>query len=302
MLRRSAEGTRRSEQHRNSRPEATAPIDDSWLAPAILAQEERRECELTAEVVNGDRSLGARLAGALALHAAKTDEPIRSVSVSCRGTAGQSFGAFAVTGMRLTLDGVANDFVGKGLSGGEIILRPLGSAANESSDHVILGNVALYGATAGSLFAAGRAGERFAVRNSGATAVVEGVGDHGCEYMTGGIVVVAGTAGTNFGAGMTGGVAYVLDDDGSFASGRRYHPAFVTARSVGQCDAEDAEILRSLIDRHFQETRSKVSARLLADWESRKRSFLRLEPLPAAPVVDSTSSRDAHLTALPHPA
>src|ERR1700743_1069938 len=129
--------------------------------------------------------------------------------------------------MSLTLEVLSNDFVGKGLCGGELILRGQGRAARESERHVILGNVALYGATAGSLYAAGRAGERFGVRNSGAVAVVEGVGDHGCEYMTGGVVAVLGRAGMNFGAGMTGGLAWVHDAEGSFVSGERYHPEFI---------------------------------------------------------------------------
>ena len=142
--------------------------------------------------------------------------PTQPLVFKMTGVAGQSFGAFAVPGMQLILKGVANDFVGKGLSGGEIILRGQGRAALQSELHVILGNVALYGATSGALFAAGRAGERFAVRNSGALAIVEGVGDHGCEYMTGGLAVILGATGFNFGAGMTGGLAWVFDEDGSF--------------------------------------------------------------------------------------
>src|SRR6202020_268127 len=136
-------------------------------------------------------------------------------------------GAFAVPGMQLVLEGMANDFVGKGLCGGELILRGQGRAARESELHVILGNVALYGATSGALFAAGRAGERFAVRNSGALAVVEGIGDQGCEYMTCGLAVVLGAAGQNFGAGMTGGLAWVFDEDGQFLSRSKDHPGFL---------------------------------------------------------------------------
>ena len=153
---------------------------------------------------------------------------MQPIEIELEGVAGQSFGAFAIPGMRIVFEGLANDFVGKGLSGGEIVLRAEGDAARESSHHVLLGNVALYGATAGRLLAAGRAGERFAVRNSGAVAVVEGVGDHGCEYMTGGAVLVLGRAGQNFGAGMTGGIAWVVDEDGSFVSEQRYHPDFLT--------------------------------------------------------------------------
>ena len=149
------------------------------------------------------------------------------LTFSMKGIAGQSFGAFAVSGMTLQLEGLANDFVGKGLCGGELILRGRGRVALESEKHTLLGNVALYGATGGWLFAAGRAGERFAVRNSGALAIVEGVGDHGCEYMTGGLAVILGATGINFGAGMTGGLAWVYDEDGSFLGANRYHKAFL---------------------------------------------------------------------------
>src|SRR6202042_2569605 len=140
--------------------------------------------------------------------------------------------------MKLVLDGQANDFVGKGLSGGELVIRARGLAAKDSGQHVILGNVALYGATAGRLFAGGRAGERFAVRNSGAVAGLEGAGDHGCEKMTGGVVVVLGRIGMNFGAGMTGGLAWVYDADGSFVQEKRYHPEFLDAERFAAVDVE----------------------------------------------------------------
>ncbi|HEX3438082.1 MAG TPA: glutamate synthase large subunit [Pseudacidobacterium sp.] len=170
---------------RNLRPEEDTPIDDAWVEPAVAAYKAGSPFELKAGVTNQDRTLGARLAGELALLQDYGVDPQAPIAFRLRGTSGQSFGAFAVPGMTLTLEGLANDFVGKGLCGGEIILRGQGRAALESERHVILGNVALYGATSGTLFAAGRAGERFAVRNSGALAVVEGIGDHGCEYMTG---------------------------------------------------------------------------------------------------------------------
>src|SRR6202042_55473 len=196
-----------------------------------------------------------RLAGELALRRAQR-ELRADVVFNLNGVAGQSFGAFAVDGMRLVLEGQANDFVGKGLSGGELGIRACGLAAKDSGQHVILGNVALYGATAGRLFAAGRAGERFAVRNSGAVAVVEGAGDHGCEYMTGGVVVVLGRVGMNFGAGMTGGLAWVLDADGSFVSGLRYHPEFIEAESFSFIDADSQSSLKALIEEHVKESGS----------------------------------------------
>ena len=181
--------------------------------------------------------------------------------------------------MQLVLEGLANDFVGKGLCGGELILRGQGRAARESELHVILGNVALYGATSGSLFAAGRAGERFAVRNSGALAVVEGVGDHGCEYMTGGKVVVLGSTGQNFGAGMTGGKAWVFDEDGAFLSQTRYHTGFLNPEPM---DAEALDELRKLIELHADKTASTRAHWILNDWSNLSARFVRLVPLPQA--------------------
>jgi glutamate synthase (NADPH/NADH) large chain len=145
---------------------------------------------------------------------------------------------------------------------------------------VILGNVALYGATSGKLFAAGRAGERFAVRNSGATAVVEGVGDHGCEYMTGGVVVVLGRVGINFGAGMTGGLAWVYDTDGSFVQDGRYHPEFLVAEGFGAIDREAQDGLRVLIEAHVEQSGSGLARAMLADWPGRAGAFVRLTPKP----------------------
>ena len=199
---------------RNDRPESEPALDEEWVEPAVAAVREGRPYEVTSPIANRDRAVGARIAGEIAVLNAAAEAPLATPDVTLRfeGTAGQSFGAFAVEGMHLILSGQANDFVGKGLSGGELVLRACGLARENSGAHVILGNVALYGATAGKLFAAGRAGERFAVRNSGATAVVEGIGDHGCEYMTGGTAVVLGPIGLNFGAGMTGGTAWIYDE------------------------------------------------------------------------------------------
>jgi glutamate synthase (NADPH/NADH) large chain len=182
--------------------------------------------------------------------------------------------------MQMVLDGQANDFVGKGLSGGEIVIRPRGLAAKESGQHVILGNVALYGATCGRLFAAGRAGERFAVRNSGAVSIVEGVGDHGCEYMTGGTVVVLGETGLNFGAGMTGGIAWVYDAKDNFVSKGKFHPEFVEPQPFATLEAEAQEGLRSLIEEHVTLTDSGLAKALLGDWASASQKFVRLMPKP----------------------
>jgi glutamate synthase (NADPH/NADH) large chain len=202
------------------------------------------------------------------------------LSFRLTGEAGQSFGAFAVSGMELILKGLANDFVGKSLSGGEIILRGQGRAALQSELHTILGNVALYGATSGALFAAGRAGERFAVRNSGALAVVEGVGDHGCEYMTGGLVAVLGATGNNFGAGMTGGEAWVFDEDGLFLSRQRYHSGFLTPEPWETLDGAGRERILGLVQLHGDKTASTRAFWLLSKWAELAPRFVRLTPKP----------------------
>jgi glutamate synthase (NADPH/NADH) large chain len=184
--------------------------------------------------------------------------------------------------LHLVLTGLANDFVGKGLCGGELVLRGVGRAARDSAQHVILGNVALYGATSGALFAAGRAGERFAVRNSGVLAIVEGVGDHGCEYMTGGTVVILGATGMNFGAGMTGGLAWVFDEDGQMLHGDRYHADFLRPEAYESLDAEARESILGLIRLHEEKTASTRASWLLANWDELSPKFVRLAPIPQA--------------------
>jgi glutamate synthase (ferredoxin) len=281
MLTKVADGPMRWMGKRNNQPLPVAPLDEAWVAPAMAAVEAGLPFVVESEIANKDRAVGARLAGELAVRRAQ-GELHADVTFKLKGTAGQSLGAFTVEGMKLELEGQANDFVGKGLSGGEIVIRACGLAAKDSGQHVILGNVALYGATAGSLFAAGRAGERFAVRNSGVIAVVEGVGDHGCEYMTGGTVVVLGRVGVNFGAGMTGGLAWVYDADGSFLLERRYHPEFLTAEGFGVVDTEAQESLRGLIEQHAERSRSGLARAMLADWPGSAGAFVRLTPKPQA--------------------
>ncbi len=280
MLAAPVDGVRAWAGQRNARPHQEQPLDDEWIEPALQATRRGESFTAIAEICNSHRAVGARLAGELALERldhAGAQPP--AIDIQLQGVAGQSFGAFAVRGMRLVLEGMANDFVGKGLSGGELVLRAEGEAARDSARHVLLGNVALYGATAGRLLAAGRAGERFAVRNSGATAVIEGVGDHGCEYMTGGVVLVLGRAGQNFGAGMTGGVAWVLDDDGSFVTEQRYHPDFLLASTLAD-QPEAAAQVRELLALHAESAHSRKAADLLADWEGTARKLVMLTPRP----------------------
>ena len=280
MLKKVADGPAHWMGVRNDRPEAELPLDEAWVAPALEAIEAGVSYVVDSPITNANRSMGARLAGELALRSARGEHDVVDITFNLTGTAGQSFGAFLTPGMKLILTGQANDFVGKGLSGGEIVIRARGLAVRESGHHVILGNVALYGATAGSLFAAGRAGERFAVRNSGVTAVVEGVGDHGCEYMTGGTVVVLGMAGMNFGAGMTGGLAWVYDNDGTFMERSRFHPEFIDPSSFVDAGAEAQEQLRKLIVKHAEHSESSLAMSMLADWPAKAKAFVRLSPKP----------------------
>ena len=200
--------------------------------------------------------------------------PDDTVSLNFHGSAGQSFGAFAPRGMTLTLEGDANDYVGKGLSGGKIIVYPPAGSTFVPEENVIIGNVAFYGASAGQAYIRGMAGERFGVRNSGATVVVEGIGDNGCEYMTGGHVVVLGRAGRNFGAGMSGGTGYVLDEGGDFA-GR------VNTQMVGVEKLEDPReiaAVKAMVQKHLDYTKSERARAILADWDKFVPKFVKVMP------------------------
>jgi glutamate synthase domain-containing protein 3 len=225
-------------------------------------------------IQNAHRTVGARLAGEIARRYGAKGLPKGTIEMRFKGSAGQSFGAWATNGMRLILEGEANDYVGKGLCGGEIAIMPSADADFEPHEQVILGNTILYGATSGKLFASGRAGERFAVRNSGATAVVEGTGDHCCEYMTGGTVVVLGEVGRNFAAGMSNGVAYVFDPDEKLQS--RYNPEMVKLERVMAVD--DLEQLYALIHEHFEKTGSPRARLILDNWDSYRASFWKVVP------------------------
>ena len=219
-----------------------------------------------------NRTVGAKVANAITVRH-PWGLPENTMSIRLTGSAGQSFGAFIVDGMRLDLEGEANDYVGKGMTGGEIAIRPP-HIAPYSTPQVIAGNTNLYGATGGHLFAAGRAGERFCVRNSGATAVVEGIGDHGCEYMTGGTVVVLGPTGYNFGAGMTNGGAFVYDPEGEFPD-KINGESVVLESGLGRTDADE---LRALVERHLAITGSAHARRLLEDWSGTLQCFWKVIP------------------------
>jgi glutamate synthase (ferredoxin) len=231
---------------------------------------EGREATLEYEITNADRTVGASLGGAIGLEFG-AHLPPGSVTARFNGSAGQSFGAFLADGVELELVGEANDYLGKGMGGGRIVVR---APADDAGDPVLAGNTVLYGATGGQLFVAGRVGERFCVRNSGAVAVVEGTGDHACEYMTGGTVVILGDFGYNLGAGMTGGSAYVRDLHGVLAI--RLNRQLVDAVRVGD---EYAPEVRFLVETHAALTGSAVGHALLDDWESVLASFWRIAPL-----------------------
>ncbi len=225
--------------------------------------------EFTYPISNADRTIGARIGGAVGLEFGEEDPP-GLARLRFTGAAGQSFGAFTSRGVELVLDGEANDYVGKGLGGGRIVIR---APEDDAGDPVLVGNTVLYGATAGQLFVAGRAGERFAVRNSGATAVVEGTGDHACEYMTGGTVIVLGPTGHNIGAGMSGGECIVHDERGEVLA--RVNRQLVEARRP---DGAQLERVRALIEEHATVTGSPRARRLLSDWETTAEHFWRVAP------------------------
>lgn len=256
------------------------PFDNGDLNKALLQQampyvEAKQSKTFWFDIRNTDRSVGATLSGAIA--AIHGDQGLASdpTRIHYSGTAGQSFGVWNAGGVEQTLTGDANDYVGKGMAGGLLAIRPPVGSAFRSHEATIAGNTCLYGATGGKLFAAGRAGERFAVRNSGAITVVEGIGDNGCEYMTGGIVCVLGKTGVNFGAGMTGGFAYVLDEDGEFR--KRVNPELVEVLSVDDLAIHE-EHLRGLITEHVQHTGSSRGEEILANWPVWSSKFALVKP------------------------
>ncbi|MEZ4403484.1 MAG: glutamate synthase large subunit [Kofleriaceae bacterium] len=267
-----------------AQPWSTADhLDRTILAGAAAALEHAQPVTFALPIDNTCRAVGTVLSGEIARRHGARGLPDGTIRVSLTGSAGQSFGAFLAAGVELTLAGDANDYVGKGLSGGRIAVRPPPGARFAAADNALIGNTALYGATSGGLFAAGQAGERFAVRNSGARAVVEGVGDHGCEYMTGGVVVVLGPAGRNFAAGMSGGTAFVFDHDQTFAG--RVNRELVELDSL--IDESDLWLVHSLIADHVRFTGSIVGTRLLDNWALVVPRFVKVMPLEYKRVVQA---------------
>jgi glutamate synthase (NADPH/NADH) large chain/glutamate synthase (ferredoxin) len=253
-------------------------LDDKMIIDAKKALNNKGSVKLSYRINNTMRNIGTRISGHIGYTYGDAGLPDASVDVRLEGSAGQSFGTFLAKGMKLTLIGEANDYVGKGMNGGEIILRPPEVSKFDWSQNQIVGNTVLYGATGGKLFAAGRAGERFGVRNSGATAVIEGVGDHGCEYMTGGTVIILGNTGRNFGAGMSGGRAYVLDPDNKFPS--RFNDEMVGIEKLMD-HPDEAKTVEALVYEHLEKTESPKANELLKSWSESVKHFWVVVPRPA---------------------
>ena len=271
---------------RNQEPVLCDALDWELIERSEGAIERGEQVELERPVLNTNRCVGGLLSGTIARRHGAGGLEEDSIRVQFVGSAGQSFGAWLAPGVSFTLDGVANDYTGKGLSGGILVVRPPADAGYVAEENVIIGNTVLYGATSGRAFFRGLAGERFAVRNSGACAVVEGVGDHGCEYMTGGRVAVLGPTGRNFAAGMSGGIAYVYDEVGDFID-RRCNLASVSPEAIDEADAIE---LRALVTEHAQRTHSTVAARLLEDWETSLERFVKVMPDDYRRVLDEQAA------------
>jgi glutamate synthase domain-containing protein 2/glutamate synthase domain-containing protein 3 len=252
----------------------TDALDYKLIDHARDSIENGTPIEIKLPIRNVHRTVGAMLSGEIARRHGSAGLPDNTIRFQFSGSAGQSFGAFLAKGVTLELEGDANDYVGKGLSGGRLIVYPPRTATFQPEENILIGNVALYGATSGEAFFNGMAGERFAVRNSGARAVVEGLGDHGCEYMTRGTVVVLGKCGRNFAAGMSGGIAYVLDEKGDFAA-KRCNTAGVDLEPV---PAEDADLLYGIVNSHVEATDSVRGKWVLENWENMLPKFVKVFP------------------------
>jgi glutamate synthase (ferredoxin) len=250
-------------------------LDRKLVELAHDALEHQTPVEIRLPIRNSDRTTGTILGSELTRRYGARGLPKDTIDLHFKGSAGQSFGAFVPHGMTMRLEGDANDYMGKGLCGGRLIVFPPINSTFVPEENVIIGNVVLYGATGGELFVRGIAGERFCVRNSGAVAVVEGVGDHGCEYMTNGRVVVLGRTGRNFAAGMSGGIAYVLDRENDFA--QRCNLEMVDLERF-ESPAEEGRV-RRLIERHVNLTDSEYARDILANWAENSRKFVKVMPL-----------------------
>jgi glutamate synthase domain-containing protein 3 len=248
-------------------------LDNKLIELCKPALDSGKPVKVELPIKNVNRTVCAMLSAEVSRRYGSEGLPPDTIELTFKGSAGQSFGAFMAPGISARVEGEANDYVAKGMSGGRVVLVPPSNATFVAEDNIITGNVALYGATGGEVFIRGRAGERFCVRNSGATAVVEGVGDHGCEYMTRGVAVILGGTGRNFAAGMSGGIAYVYDEAGGFET--RCNHGLVDLELL---ESADEFTLKALIERHQQLTGSAVAKRILQRWPDEVRRFVKVFP------------------------
>ena len=246
---------------------------ENILDRKLIADWKAGKTEVSYPIINIDRSAGAMLSYEISLKHKAKGLPTDSFNVNFTGSAGQSFGVFLAKGVKFNLEGEANDYVGKGLSGGKIVIKPPRESTFVPHENIIIGNVAFYGATSGRAFINGLGGERFCVRNSGAETVVEGVGDHGCEYMTGGKVIILGNVGKNFAAGMSGGVAYAFNPNDDFAINCNTEMV-----DIDQPDTNDLADVKSMVEEHLAETNSKMASYILNDWEALSKYFIKVMP------------------------
>jgi glutamate synthase (NADPH) large chain len=271
-------------------------LDNRLIELAKDAIENGNNVDFEVPIVNTNRTVGTMLTNTVVNRWGEKGLPVDTIHVRFKGSAGQSFGAFLARGITLELEGDSNDYVGKGLSGGRVVIYPPKQSTFVAEDNVLIGNVALYGATGGRAFFRGKAAERFCVRNSGAKTVVEGVGDHGCEYMTGGVVVVLGSTGINFAAGMSGGVAYIWDRAGDFAT--KCNMGMVELDAVE--DEDDVAELRELLELHEKYTGSKVAAEVLEGWPEILRQFIKVMPSDYKRVLQERKRHDEEMEATIH--
>ncbi len=271
--------------------ELDVALDNELIRIARPAIENGEKVEATLDIKNRNRTIGAMLSGKIAQKYGEAGLPDGTINFNMHGSGGQSFGAFAVSGVTFKIEGDANDYLGKGLSGGRIVVVPPEGSSYVPEDNIIIGNVAFYGATGGEAFIRGKGGERFCVRNSDAHAVIEGVGDHGCEYMTGGRVVVLGETGRNFGAGMSGGIAYVWDADGTFKD--RFNPELADLLDVEAGSGDETELI-GLIEKHLDYTGSTVAKAILEDWPNSLVKFRKVFPKDYARVLREQALAEAN--------
>ncbi len=264
-------------------------LDHQLIARAQSSIDNGTPVEINLPVRNANRTVGAMLSGRVAQKYGEDGLPDDTIKINLQGSGGQSFGAFLAPGVSINLAGDTNDYMGKGIGGGRLVIVPPAGSGFVAEDNIIIGNVALYGATGGDVFIRGRAGERFAVRNSGARAVVEGVGDHGCEYMTGGVVAVIGSAGRNFGAGMSGGIAFVYDPDGDFHI--RFNDGMADLENL--VEPEDIDLLHNLLSEHLERTGSGPAQRILDDWNDSVSKFRKVMPRDYRRVLQERAQRQA---------